>query len=196
VNKQTRETDPTLPLPPLLVSTTSPLRLGPHEIWRPGRHCSPFPSSARKPRAREGEGLPSPIRKASPRRAVSSSGRAISSLLLFSGAPLHPGRVTALIWIRLAAASGARGIAPWPAGMSGFVGVVVSDPSLQGQFTQVELRSLKAKVMFASAGWFFVPLPLRRKLQLFARFVHCVILIYGWCGAVRVSEERFRPCHH
>ncbi|AQK54983.1 fimbrin homolog1 [Zea mays] len=30
--------------------------------------------------------------------------------------------------------------------MSGFVGVVVSDPSLQGQFTQVELRSLKAKV--------------------------------------------------
>ncbi|XP_020192982.1 fimbrin-4 [Aegilops tauschii subsp. strangulata] len=29
--------------------------------------------------------------------------------------------------------------------MSGFVGVVVSDPSLQGQFTQVELRSLKAK---------------------------------------------------
>ncbi|KAG8094374.1 hypothetical protein GUJ93_ZPchr0012g19836 [Zizania palustris] len=29
--------------------------------------------------------------------------------------------------------------------MSAFVGVVVSDPSLQGQFTQVELRSLKAK---------------------------------------------------
>ncbi|VAI73332.1 unnamed protein product [Triticum turgidum subsp. durum] len=29
--------------------------------------------------------------------------------------------------------------------MSGFVGVVVSDPSLQGHFTQVELRSLKAK---------------------------------------------------
>lgn len=28
---------------------------------------------------------------------------------------------------------------------AGFVGVVVSDPSLQGQFTQVELRSLKAK---------------------------------------------------
>uniref|UniRef100_A0A0D9VKA9 Calponin-homology (CH) domain-containing protein n=1 Tax=Leersia perrieri TaxID=77586 RepID=A0A0D9VKA9_9ORYZ len=31
--------------------------------------------------------------------------------------------------------------------MSGFVGVVVSDPSLQGQFTQVELRSLKAKFL-------------------------------------------------
>jgi plastin-1 len=30
---------------------------------------------------------------------------------------------------------------------AGFVGVVVSDPSLQGHFTQVELRSLKAKVM-------------------------------------------------
>ncbi|KQK18479.1 fimbrin-4 isoform X2 [Brachypodium distachyon] len=29
--------------------------------------------------------------------------------------------------------------------MSGFVGVIISDPSLQGQFTQVELRSLKAK---------------------------------------------------
>jgi hypothetical protein len=55
---RTRETDPTLPLLPLLVSTTFPLRLGPHEIWRPGRHCSPFPSSARKPRARESEGLP------------------------------------------------------------------------------------------------------------------------------------------
>nr|CAB3450902.1 unnamed protein product [Digitaria exilis] len=30
---------------------------------------------------------------------------------------------------------------------AGFVGVVVSDPSLQGQFTQVELRSLKAKFL-------------------------------------------------
>lgn len=30
--------------------------------------------------------------------------------------------------------------------MAGFVGVVVSDPWLQSQFTQVELRSLKAKV--------------------------------------------------
>lgn len=34
---------------------------------------------------------------------------------------------------------------------AGFVGVVVSDPSLQGQFTQVELRSLKAKVTPESA---------------------------------------------
>uniref|UniRef100_A0ACD6AMY9 Uncharacterized protein n=1 Tax=Avena sativa TaxID=4498 RepID=A0ACD6AMY9_AVESA len=31
--------------------------------------------------------------------------------------------------------------------MAGFVGVVVSDPSLQGQFTQVELRSFKAKFL-------------------------------------------------
>ena len=30
---------------------------------------------------------------------------------------------------------------------AGFVGVVVSDPCLQGHFTQVELRSLKAKVV-------------------------------------------------
>jgi len=60
--------------------------------------------------------------------------------------------VTTLIWIPLAAASGAGGIGPWPAEMSGFVGVVVSDPSLQGQFTQVELRSLKAKVTSESAG--------------------------------------------
>ena len=30
--------------------------------------------------------------------------------------------------------------------MSGFVGVLVSDPWLQSQFTQVELRSLKSKV--------------------------------------------------
>jgi plastin-1 len=29
--------------------------------------------------------------------------------------------------------------------MSGFVGVLVSDPWLQSQFTQVELRSLKSK---------------------------------------------------
>ncbi|KAL6635028.1 hypothetical protein ACP70R_027699 [Stipagrostis hirtigluma subsp. patula] len=41
--------------------------------------------------------------------------------------------------------------------MSGFVGVVVSDPSLQGQFTQVELRSLKAKVTSESTG-FVAPL--------------------------------------
>jgi plastin-1 len=38
--------------------------------------------------------------------------------------------------------------------MSGFVGVVVSDPSLQGQFTQVELRSLKAKVTPKSISFF------------------------------------------
>ena len=30
--------------------------------------------------------------------------------------------------------------------MSGFVGVIVSDPWLQSQFTQVELRTLKSKV--------------------------------------------------
>lgn len=30
--------------------------------------------------------------------------------------------------------------------MSGFVGVLVSDPWLQSQFTQVELRGLKSKV--------------------------------------------------
>lgn len=48
--------------------------------------------------------------------------------------------------------------------MSGFVGVVVSDPSLQGQFTQVELRSLKAKVTTRIHGFFFAP-P-RRKPQL------------------------------
>jgi len=83
--------------------------------------------------------------------------------------------------------------------MSGFVGVVVSDPSLQGQFTQVELRSLKDKVTSESAGCFFVPPPpLHLKQQLFcvwfAGFVHLVICFAG--VAVRVSEERFRPCHH
>jgi hypothetical protein len=31
--------------------------------------------------------------------------------------------------------------------MSGFVGILVSDPWLQNQFTQVELRSLKAHVI-------------------------------------------------
>lgn len=30
--------------------------------------------------------------------------------------------------------------------MSGYVGILVSDPSLQNQFTQVELRSLKTHV--------------------------------------------------
>lgn len=30
--------------------------------------------------------------------------------------------------------------------MSNFVGVLVSDPGLQSQFTQVELRSLKSRV--------------------------------------------------
>jgi len=30
--------------------------------------------------------------------------------------------------------------------MSGFIGVLVSDPWLQSQFTQVELRGLKSKV--------------------------------------------------
>lgn len=32
--------------------------------------------------------------------------------------------------------------------MAGFVGVLVSDPWLQSQFTQVELRTLKSKVTF------------------------------------------------
>lgn len=40
--------------------------------------------------------------------------------------------------------------------MSGFVGVLVSDPWLQSQFTQVELRTLKSKVtmFFLSFEWF------------------------------------------
>jgi plastin-1 len=32
--------------------------------------------------------------------------------------------------------------------MSGYVGILVSDPWLQNQFTQVELRSLKTHVLF------------------------------------------------
>lgn len=84
--------------------------------------------------------------------------------------------------------------------MSGFVGVVVSDPSLQGQFTQVELRSLKAKVMSESAGCFFVPPSSSAPetavvLRLVRRF--CSLGNFCFAGAaVRVSEERFRPCHH
>lgn len=39
--------------------------------------------------------------------------------------------------------------------MSGYVGIVVSDPSLQNQFTQVELRSLKTHV---SSSILFFPL--------------------------------------
>lgn len=35
--------------------------------------------------------------------------------------------------------------------MSGFEGVIVSDPRLQSQFTQVELRSLKSKVFDKNA---------------------------------------------
>lgn len=37
--------------------------------------------------------------------------------------------------------------------MSGFVGVLVSDPWLQSQFTQVELRTLKSKVSFFFFGY-------------------------------------------
>ena len=70
---------------------------------------------------------------------------------------------------RVAVLSGAGGIGPWPAEMSGFVGVVVSDPSLQGQFTQVELRSLKAKVSDVRIRGLLLrppPPPLHRKQQL------------------------------
>jgi hypothetical protein len=107
-------------------------------------------------------------------KGISSQRRAAPSLRrdapCFQGVrPFHPGRVTTLIWIPLAAASGAGGIGPWPAEMSGFVGVVVSDPSLQGQFTQVELRSLKAKVSDVRIRGLLLrppPPPLHRKQQL------------------------------
>ncbi|PON48467.1 Calponin domain containing protein [Parasponia andersonii] len=35
----------------------------------------------------------------------------------------------------------------WPVKMSGFVGVIVSDPRLQSQFTNVELRTLKSRFL-------------------------------------------------
>jgi hypothetical protein len=82
---------------------------------------------------------------------------------------------------------------------AGFVGVVVSDPSLQGQFTQVELRSLKAKVTSESVD---SPPPRALETALALRFgssvfgpgwLFCFVLA---CVAVRVSEEGFRPCHH
>jgi len=85
---------------------------------------------------------------------------------------------------------------------AGFVGVVVSDPSLQGQFTQVELRSLKAKVMSES-----VDSP-RRALTSAAPALETAVVsrlvgqfrsgwLFCFAGvAVRVSEEGFRPCHH
>lgn len=40
--------------------------------------------------------------------------------------------------------------------MSGFVGVLVSDPWLQSQFTQVELRTLKSKVIMFLCHLFFL----------------------------------------
>lgn len=63
--------------------------------------------------------------------------------------------------------------------MSGYVGIVVSDPSLQNQFTQVELRSLKTHV--SSSILFF----------------HCFYLFFEmfknkkiWNFAVHEHEER------
>lgn len=38
--------------------------------------------------------------------------------------------------------------------MSGYVGILVSDPWLQNQFTQVELRSLKTHVRFSPSSLF------------------------------------------
>ena len=81
---------------------------------------------------------------------------------------------------------------------AGFVGVVVSDPSLQGQFTQVELRSLKAKVMSESVDSLRPPLCCAGNRSCVARgwsvSFRLVILFAG--VAVRVSKEGFRPCHH
>lgn len=42
------------------------------------------------------------------------------------------------------------------ANMSGYVGVIVSDPWLQSQFTQVELRGLKSKVRIFSILWILI----------------------------------------
>ncbi|TVU28269.1 hypothetical protein EJB05_19780, partial [Eragrostis curvula] len=77
--------------------------------------------------------------------------------------------------------------------MSGFVGVVVSDPSLQGQFTQVELRSLKAKVTSESAG-FSAPLLFfagNRSCLRFSvrRFRSQLVVVFVWLQFVSLKRD-------
>lgn len=77
--------------------------------------------------------------------------------------------------------------------MSGYVGVVVSDPALQSQFTQVELRSLNNKVfIYIPFSFFFI---LSNRNNDFANLLanqESKIRIMIDCGHFLVQFEQWR----
>lgn len=67
--------------------------------------------------------------------------------------------------------------------MAGYIGVLVSDPWLQNQFTQVELRSLKSHV----SSFCFAIL-----VEICFGFIHCCLCALCTIRAVHDDEERKR----
>lgn len=69
--------------------------------------------------------------------------------------------------------------------MSGYVGVIVSDPWLQSQFTQVELRGFKSKVSILNPA----PIFSLAKMSLLSNES------WIWDRIVPFSKEGFGACH-